>query len=708
MRCTVSHSPPFPVESELKSVVYVLLILGVGLNSAIYAAAKETTIGEQALQLVQTARKYHYAPRPVNDAFSHDVFCLYLSMLDPAGAIFTRDLVKRLSRFDAQIDDQIQRKQTAFLDTVTIRYIQQLKRVEAILKKLESQEFDFFRNDTLRFGGYNEFDKTENLQQKWEQLLRFRVLWTFHNRRDSSETIALPGKKELSRLIKEVVERERCKIQLKLATPGGVKRHTGELYLKAIASAFDPHTVYMSSVEKERFESALSKYAGSFGMNIDLNEIGEVEVEELVPGGPAWYSNMINEGDVLLEARGSDGTVAGFRCVTLDEVEKTLSAFDGERVEFTVRKKNGKEVTVVLQKEYLDVEDNIIKSFILDGDRKIGYLYLPSFYADFTYSQYTSKGCANDLARELIRLKRDSIQGLIVDIRSNGGGSMHEALKTAGIFIDKGTLCIAHTRNEKPRLIKDEARGKIYAGPLVVLVNSYSASASELFAGVLQDYHRAVIVGSTTFGKGSIQVILPVDAGKYDSLEQYKGTPSGYVKVTNGAFYRVTGDSHQKKGVHPDILLPDLFAGTLPGEASYKGALELDSIKKKVYYYPVSPPPIEQLKEASAQRLRKKHGFAYVKKLRPLIPKLNEQYCVPLNAGVFAKNAALLAHSDDSLAEKNEVFTTGLATSSGRGKTDIDESEYEDRMKDIQEDSYIIEAYTILMDLSTCTDKGGK
>ncbi|MBN1757384.1 MAG: carboxy terminal-processing peptidase [Chitinispirillaceae bacterium] len=671
-------------------------------------ATKKNAVGEQALMIIKTTEKYHYAPKPVDDNFSRSVFSLFMCMLDPAGTIFTRDIFEKLARFATVLDDQIKNRRTDALDSIVMRYIDQLNVVEQLLRKMEQYEFDFSGNDTLWLGGLDEFEKTDDLKKKWEQLIKFMVLWTFHNQNDSTDTSVLPEKDELWKIVKDVVAREQCKLRLKLATPGGVKQTAGEFYLKAIATAFDPHSAYMSPVEKERFESDLSKYAGSFGMSIAMNLLGEVEVEELVPGGPAWYSNAINEGDVLLEVMGSDKTVNSFRCVTLARVEKILDGYGNERVLFIIRKKNGKVVTVALRKEYLDVEDNIIRSYLLQGKRKFGYLYLPSFYTDFSYLNFASTGCANDLAKELIKLKRDSIQGLIIDIRSNGGGSMHEALRTAGVFIDKGTLCIDHSRDEKPRLIKDEARGSIFDGPLVVLVNSYSASASELFAGVLQDYSRAVIVGSVTFGKSSMQVLLPVDAAKFETLENYKGTPPGFLKITTGAFYRVTGDSHQKKGVRPDILLPDMFEGALSGEASYKNALEFDSIKKKTYYYPSDPLPLADLRASSKMRVGKTRGFSYAEKISRFIPKLNTRYCIPLNAELFAGYTAAIENAEDSLSVENRQFSITVPGFSGKKKKRNKAIEEDNVSNSIQKDIYIIEAYNILQDLSVSGSKGSK
>jgi carboxyl-terminal processing protease len=663
--------------------------------------AKEASIAAQAYMIVKTVEKYHYAPKPVNDSFSEKVYTSFLHMLDPYATLFTEETMGKLDCFRFSLDDQIKQRKTVFLDSATALYLRQLRCADSLVRKLKIEEINLGVADTLWIGNGAVYGKQCNVHKKWEQWIKYMILWSYHSNKDSTDSIALQSQKETRTYFNDAIKRETCRIKLKTNPAGGIKECTGSIYLKAIASAFDPHTEYMSFTDKKQFESDLSKESGSFGIRVSFNIIGEIEINEVLPGGPAWNSNKINEGDVVLGIKKSDGTAIDLRCATLSDVYGLLSSIGNKQTDFAIRKKSGKIMTVPLKKEILDVEENTIRSYVLKGKSSVGYIYLPSFYADFSYNDYFSKGCANDLAKELIILKNAAIDGLILDVRSNSGGSMQEAIRMAGVFIDNGALCITHSRGKDPVVIKDNARGTIFNGPLIVLANSSSASAAELLAGVLQDYNRAVIVGSKTFGKSTIQNILPVNAGDFDSLSQYKGDPPGFLKLTTGSFYRVTGVSHQKVGIVPDVELPDLPEHAQDREASYDNALEFKNINKKTYYYPVDPLPVSALKSLCDTREKGNAGFKYIKKTGALIPRTNSRYPVPLAFQSFARFIDRFEEMDDSVTEKNCTFTTTLPVyaESKSSMTGPEKADDENIMRAIREDIYINEAWNVMNDL---------
>jgi carboxyl-terminal processing protease len=663
---------------------------------------KDVPVAAQAYMIVTTAERYHYAPKPVNDSFSAVVYKSFLHMLDPYGTLFTDETIAKLDGFKFSLDDQIKQRKTTFLDSATALYLRQLHVADSLVRTLKYEEINCAAADTLWLGGDDVYGRQSNLHKKWEQWITYMILWSYHTNKDSTDTIRQPSQKATRNYFNKAIARETCRSKLKMNPPGGIKGSTGSRYLKAIALAFDPHTQYLSFADKEQFETDLSKESGSFGIRLNFNIIGEVEIVEVLPGGPAWYSNKINEGDVVLDVKKSDGTTIDMRCATLSDVHGFLSTIGDKPADFTIRKKSGKTINVALEKELLDVEENTIRSYVLKGKSSVGYIYLPSFYADFTYDDYFSKGCANDLAKELIILKNASIDGLILDVRSNGGGSMQEAIRMAGVFIDNGALCITHFRGKDPETIKDNARGTIYNGPLVVLVNSFSASASELLVGVLQDYNRALIVGSTTFGKSTIQNVLPVNAGDFDSLSHYKGEPPGFLKLTTGSFYRVTGASHQKTGIVPDIELPVLSEITQDREASYDNALEFVNVNKKTYYYPVDPLPVRKLQNLCDTRLKGNAGFRYIlKKTGTLVSPKKTRHAIPLAFQSFDKFINRFDELEDSVAAKKCSFTTALPEygKSKRSMTDLDKADNDTIMRGIREDLYVNEAFAIINDL---------
>jgi carboxyl-terminal processing protease len=667
--------------------------------------AKEASIGAQAYMIVRTAEKYHYAPKPVNDRFSEEVYKSFFHMLDPYGIVFTDESIRKLDGFKTALDDQILQQKTTFLDSATSLYVQQLHAADSLLQKLKNSEIDrpidLSVNDTLWLGGDAVYAKQCLLPKKTEQWIKYLVLWSFQTGSEPSNEWGPPAEKETHKILDDVFTRETCRIRSKMDPPGGIKGFTGLQYLKAISNAFDPHTEYLSCAENKLFEDHLLKESGSFGMRIDFNAIGEAEIVEMLPGGPSWRSNKINEGDVILDIKNHDGASIDLRCATLSDVHSFLSSIGNNKAGFTIRKKSGKIIEVPLKKEILDAEDNTVRSYILKGNVSIGYLYLPSFYIDFTYANYFSKGCANDLAKELIKLKNSSIDGLLLDVRSNGGGSLNEAIRAAGEFIDFGALCITHFRGKDPETVKDNARGTIYSGPLVVLANSSSASASELLLGVLHDYRRAVIVGSRTYGKSTIQEDLPVDACDFDSLSHYKGDPPGYLTLTIGSYYRVNGTNHQKVGITPDIELPELFRNAQDREALYDNALEFGTINKKTYYYPLDSLPVKKLKRLSDARLKNNAVFNYMIKIESLIPNTNSRYPVPLTVKHFNEYIGRFYELEDSVTVKNCPFTAMLPENgkSRSSMTGQDKADNDAIMADLQEDAYVNEAFAVINDL---------
>jgi carboxyl-terminal processing protease len=686
------------VKNRDQSLIHVLTILLVLLAQGI---AKEPIVEEQALAILTTAEKYHYLPIAANDRFSRMVFESFINTLDPYGLFFSTGVIDSLKRFTTSIDDEIKQKKTHFLDTVTSIYQKQVRWAERWLNGATEIPYDFSRFDTIWFGGDSTFVDQKRLSRKWELWIKYMVLRSLQTQGDTLNKMTCLAPKIAKIPVKEAVSRELCRIQAKMNHAGGIDGITHALYLKAIAKGFDPHTEYLTPVELEERENELSQTAAFIGIELEMNSVGEIEITGVLPGSSAWHSNKINPGDVILSIRKPDGTLVDLRCVSVMEVQELLESIGFKKVWFKIRNKNGSVVQVALQKEMLDVEENTIHSYLLKGKRKIGYIYLPSFYTDFNLGHYLSKGCANDMAKELIKLKRECIDGLVVDVRWNGGGLLSEACRLAGIFIDQGALTITQKRGKPSEIEKDKARGSIYNGPLVVLCNSYSASASELFLAVLQDYNRGVIVGSKTFGKGTIQSVLPVDAGKFDSLSHYKGEPSGFLTITTGGFYRVSGKSHQKTGIFPDVELPDMFENAITREDSYLNPLELKPLSKKTYFQPGPELPLRKLMIMSSERVNANPVYRFIRTTTAFIPKLNQPYPIPLSFEKFVDYATRSDNWNDSLRERKSVFTASpiREKNSQIESVNADSLDRAQVIRDLQGDIYINEGYAILSNL---------
>jgi len=393
-------------------------------------------------------------------------------------------------------------------------------------------------------------------------------------------------------------------IQKHLQWPGGIQQLISEKYCNAIACCYDPHSEYMSLTTREHFEAQLGKKNLTFGFSLDEDDDGSVVIDELKPGSPAFQSGQINTGDKILSVQWGGSKAIDVSGASMREIADILQESNHEKAILTVKKADGstRQVTLHKEEEKDDVDEDKVKSFILKGQKSIGYISLPSFYEDWE-NKININGCANDVAKEIIKLKKENIEGLIIDIRYNGGGSLKEAVELAGIFIDAGPVAIEKTREGKPYTFKDVNRGTVYDGPLLLMVNGYSASASELFAGCLQDYNRALVVGTPTYGKATGQLILPLDTSINinGDLSNYK--TSSFIKLTMMQLFRVSGNTAQFNGVIPDITFPDLTEIQRNKEKDNPFAIPAVKIEGNKYYLPGKQLSISSLKQKATSIL---------------------------------------------------------------------------------------------------------
>lgn len=483
-----------------------------------------------------------------------------------------------------------------------------------------------------------------------------------------------------------------------------VRQSMFEEFLNSLANQYDPHSNYFSIKAKQDFENQLSTEAFLFGFSIARGKDKATIISKITPGGAAWKSNDLNEGDVIIYVKAKNGDVINAENKSFRKVYRFITNNTDDIITLTVRKNDGSIKKVELEKQKVEVEENSVKSFVLAGEKKIGYISLPAFYTD--YQGYSLQGCANDVAKELIKLKQENVDGLILDLRFNGGGSMKEAVGLAGIFIDAGPILVQKSKESKPKTIKDFNRGLSYAGPLAVMVNRYSASASEILAGTLQDYNRAIIIGTSTYGKATAQSIYPLDSNLLTNRSQ-EINDFGFAKITVGKLYRIKGNTHQLKGVIPDVSLPNLSDGIDKGESEYATALPYDSISKKMYYTPLPENDINNLKSLSAKRVLASSNFNGVKTqnkaLQQLIKDFKKQ--TPLNIKAYRtakKRVNDLMNEIDKHVSDSSTFYSVQSNAYDQDIIDLYEElskQNKEACTDIQKDIYIEESYKTLIDL---------
>jgi carboxyl-terminal processing protease len=648
----------------------------------------------------------HYQPFVWNDTNSIRLYNKWLQLLDDDKLLFLQSDVDQLSLFSKRLDDELLGREWNFYDKSIRLYKNALGRIDSLVNLILAKPFDFSKVDNINWPITAYAWGNNQLYQNWQRYLKWEVIQSITDEvmdsaQANTKSPVLPANFNLLEIKArgEVKKRELAWVQNKLSELALSDKGMENDYLSAIAWCYDPHSDYMSADTKSSFDTEMSGLEYSAGFEVDENDKGEWIISYLVPGGAAWRNGELHKGDIILKIKSGGKPELILSEANPEKLSGILEGSSNEKITITVRTIAGIQKIVELEKEKITDEEGIVKSYVLNGSKKIGYITLPGFYVK-EGEESEANGCSNDLAKEIVKLKKDSIAGLILDLRYNGGGSLGEALELAGIFINEGSLASAKDKTGKVHFLRDPNRGTIHDGPLLVMVNTMSASASELVSAVLQDYHRALIVGSPTYGKGSSQVILPLDTtGNFSKTTKY----DSYVKVTQEKFYRIDGTTTQWKGVIPDIELPDIYAIDQFREKGTISSLLPDHSKPAIYN-PLPTINFEELKLKSNARVKANVTFSAISKftgwsrerfaVRSIPLQWNEYTAYYKNVtGMFklidadsTENTAFSA-ANNSLDKERQVLNTVQSKSVNGIK-----------IKRISNDAYIAECYKILQD----------
>ena len=687
------------------------LLIAFCISHAISVYCQPTSlVGSQSHAIMRTVNTYHYSPPEFNDSFSLDVFDGFISSLDGGGFYFLQADIQRFEKHKYQIDDQIKSKTSSFFDEVIAVYKIRLLAADSLLNLLENEKPDYSLNEVLSYKPEDYPDyvtSLSELKERWRKWLKYSTLDELFNGDYYENPLEETNESLLSKIHiarKDAFDYEKYEIKSFLENPSGYENYLSVYYLDVIALTCDPHTSFFSARDRDEFVEELSEENKMFGFSVEEDEKGIVRISYLMPGSPAWNCNKLNKGDELVSITFSDGKHLDMATSTMDDLTLLFGNTRSTELSMVVKKGNGEEITVELVKGEVYLADDAIQNFVLKGEHQIGYITLPDFYTNWDGDG--GLGCANDVARAVIKLQKENIEGLILDLRNNGGGSLKEAIDLAGIFIDWGPLCINRDHKGEMISIKDMNKGAIYTGPLVILVNSLSASASEILTAALQDYNRAIVIGSPTYGKATSQVILPLDPDYiYGVTDPDKADDEfGYLKITISSFYRVTNQTHQGVGVIPNILMPDYYDLYDFKEASYSNYIQPDSIVKKVYFTPM-PNFSADLFQKSEVRT---HANAAVQRMYFLIDSMlttDDQYeLVPLSLNEYRKfektYADLLTELIDLTSTSKNSFIPGN-NQYDQAILDIDAFRREinsEMIKQLETDLYVGEAYNVLCD----------
>jgi carboxyl-terminal processing protease len=532
----------------------------------------------------------HYSPKPINDDFSKLVLKKFIEELDGDKNIFLQGDIESFKRFESKIDDEIHGAELTSFFTISELYVRRLQETGNLYTDILARPFDFTKDESVMLDREKLTNPKTEAERKdiWRKRLKYMALSKYNDMLEDREKNKDKGDfkfKADSTLEREARDAVRKQIDRYFSTK--ITRENTEenfsTFVNAITGTMDPHTNYMAPVDKRTFDEGMK--GSFFGIGAVLKEDdGKIKIGSLVSGGPAWKGGDLKvEDEIVKVGQGNEEPVDVTGYSVTDAVKIIRGPKKGSEVKLTVRRLDGSTKVITIVRDEIKLDDTFAKSAIINGDHKVGYIYLPEFYVDF--ADPNGAKCSEDVAREIEKLKAENVEGIIMDLRGNGGGSLPEVVKMVGLFIEDGPVCVVKGREDKPYQWKDKDKSVLYNGPLTVMVDEFSASASEIFAAAIQDYKRGIIIGSTsTYGKGTVQRSIPLNPESENAIFSNKNIEDlGSVKLTLQKFYRVNGGATQLKGVTPDIVIPDRMEYLKFREKDNTAALPWDEIAKADY-----------------------------------------------------------------------------------------------------------------------------
>ena len=651
----------------------------------------------------------HYSPRKIDDDFSKDVFKEYLKALDPEKNIFLQSDINALRVYETKLDDEIHGEPILFEPASSVIYEKRLVEARKIFEKVVQSPFDFNIDDSVLLDvDVKSAPANENERYTyWHQILKYKVLDRFVNlteereKNKTKEKFVVKADSTLEREARASVKKEYLKRFERLEKTFD-KEKRFELFLNTITGLMDPHTDYMAPVEKRSFTEQMSGTFYGIGAQLTQDDNG-IKIASIQPGGAAWKSGQLVMNDVIVKvAQGAEEPVDVTGYETTDAV-KLIRGNLGTEVRLTIRKPDGSYKIVALKREKIVLDEGFARSAIIQkGADKYGYILLPDFYADF--EREDGARCARDVAKEIEKLKAEKVKGIAIDVRYNGGGSLYEVVQMAGLFIDQGPMVQIRNKEGRSQTLADEVPGTIYNGPLVVMVNEFSASASEIFAGAIQDYKRGIIMGSTsTYGKGTVQRNVPFGKPLDDLGIQ---TEYGAVKLTFQKFYRVTGSSTQRKGVVPDVILPDEYEFLKYREKDNESSLPWDEMERAKFQVWPNNSAIAAIAAKANDKIAKDTSMiAFKKTLAWVSTQMDRPVHLKLDKYIaFRKQLqSTMIQNDNRLKLKDSMQVTALKADYNKFYNNPDKTKqdrYQAWLKIIAKDAQINEASKLLSEFS--------
>ncbi|WP_373516652.1 carboxy terminal-processing peptidase [Pricia sp.] len=720
-----------------RNLAYALLVMLISVASCSFTNKSFENDDKDKLLLdliTYVLEKGHYEPKTIDDDFSVSVFEDFIDVIDPTKRYFLEGDIKEFEKFKFQIDDQIKSTDISFFNMVYDRLIMRMEEAKGIYKEVLDTPFDYDEKESIDI----DYEKLpfaasrKDLKERWRQQLKYATLGTYDSKirkvsKDAETEKSLENDEVVEKVVKEGVDdfpdEPMTPKEAEVFSRESTKKTLDEFfdfvddverkdwfvqYINTIVDEFDPHTYYFAPDEKEKFDVGMSGKFEGIGARLQKKPDG-ARIVDIISGGPVWRDGQLEVGDEIMKV-GQDGeepiNIVGMR---LDDAIKLIKGAKGTTVDLTVRKIDGSMETVSLTRDVVELEESFAKSAnIIKEGHTYGLINLPKFYVDF--DDYTERNAATDVAKEVERLKEAGAEGLILDLRDNGGGSLKTVVEMAGLFIKDGPIVQVRSSGKGKDVYDDKDERIQWDGPLVILVNELSASASEILAAAMQDYKRGIVIGSEqTFGKGTVQNVIPLE----NIVRSNDHGDLGAIKLTTQKFYRINGGSTQLEGVKSDVVVPDRYSYIDLGERDQSNPLQWDKISPANYKPWNGYIDYDRTIDNSKRRMANSAQIKLIEENAKWLKSKQDETTISLNYDTYKDD-------EEQAKKKSEYFKTITDYDS---KLSFESLKYEEALfaKDsvlrdkrnrwhmnLAKDVYVEEAVNVLQDLKNNSLEHGK
>lgn len=651
----------------------------------------------------------HYLDKEIDDEFSKKVFDTFFENLDPFKRYFYASDIQDFSDYKYTIDDAFKNSDIEFFNLVYARFKQRIDESEFIYKNILSKPFDFSKDEVCEcdFETLGFVNSRDELIDRWRKLLKIYVIENYHDEINNDERQEKKNSDFISRS-NDMIEKE-IRLRLLESMDENFRIISKELkrsdwfsvYINSFVSQYDPNTSYLDPDSKDRFDIDMSGNYAGIGARLQ-KKIDKVEITELISGGPAWRDNILEKGDAILKVRqDNEDEAVSILEMRLSEAVKLIKGDKGTKVHLTVKKMDGSISEVTVKRDIVLLEETYIKSSLVTKDKNnYGIINIPKFYIDF--DNQNNRDAAKDLKKEIIRMKDAGVKGLIIDLRNNGGGALKTVVDMAGMFIKSGPVVQVKYFDKERQILSDRDRSILWTGPLVILVNEGSASASEILAAAMQDYERAIIIGGNqTWGKGTVQNVFPLN-------RMVRGNTNGdlgALRYTTQKYYRINGGSVQLEGVKSDINIPYKYKYLDFGEKDAPNPLQWDEIDDVDFNKWVSNFDFDSAINKSIIRMNENEYLSLVEENAKWIKSVRDDKIINLNYIKYKSQIEQNAKKTDKFKALND-YSSDYSFKSLQYEIDLIDNDSvlgikRDRWhKSMNNDIYIDEALNVLSDLT--------